>query len=390
METPRTWRWSALVGTLLLVAGACDTAESPTDETARETASLGGPDGTASATAGDPDRGYAMGFTPYPHDGGLQGLQDALGLIETEGDLAAMHYDGGVPWVEALAGAPWPAAYRAEVEGKANAVPSGHEVYLAVTPISFERDAMAPYSGADGVVRLPEPWNAYPLNHPDVIEAYGAFVLRMVDLYDPDYFAYAIEPNLFAENRPGDWPAFVELAASTYQRVKAAHPDLPTFVSIQAEWFHRAPAAQTAFIADLLPYTDLIAISSYPYIDSVVASAMPDDYFEVLRALAPEKPFAVAETGWPAEPVGAPYPAAIASDEAAQAAFVDWLLADAERADAAFVTWFLPRDLDGQWEAGLSTLPVAPTARLFRDNGLFAGDGTPRAALDRWREAFAE
>lgn len=338
----------------------------------------------ASAVTG-PSRSFAMGFTPYPHDGQIEGLLDALEIIEREGDLAAIHYDGGVPWIEALSGAPWPEAYRAEVEGKANAIPDGHLVYLAVTPISFERDAMAPYAGAGGTVPLPGPWSGYALNDPDVIEAYGSFVLRMVDLYDPDYLAYAIEPNLFADNRPNDWPAFVGLAAATYARVKAEHPRLPTFVSIQAEWYHRAPQEQQGFIADLLPYTDLIAVSSYAYIDQVSAAGIPDDYFAALRDLAPEKPFAVAETGWPAEDVGEPYPVAIAADAVAQDAYLEWLLADAVGAAAEFVTWFLPRDLDGQWEDSLVGTTIAPTARLFRDNGLFAGDGTARPALDRWR-----
>ena len=49
------------------------------------------------------------------------------------------------------------------------------------------------------------------------------------------------------------------------------------------------------------------------------------------------------------------------------------------------MTWFLPRDLDGQWENSLAGTAIAPTARLFPDNGLFAGDGTARPALDRWR-----
>ncbi len=373
------------------IAAACDSAEAPEADPTRAngastTAAAIAP-GSAAPDTATPGRGYAMGFTPYPHDGAVQGLLDALEIIEDEADLIAFHYDGGIPWVESFAGAPWPEAYRAEVEGKANAIPDGHLVYLAVTPISFERDALAPNVGTGG---LPAPWDGYAFNHPDVIEAYGRFVLRMVDLYDPDYLAYAVEPNLFADSRPALWPAFLELAIATYDRVKAAHPDLPTFVSLQAEWYHRAPAVQQAFVTDLLPVTDLLAVSSYPYIDGHAGTAIPPAYFEDLRTLAPDKPFAVAETGWPAEPVGAPYPVAIPSTEADQDAFLEWLLADAAAADAEFVTWFLPRDLDGQWETSLSTSPLAATARIFRDNGLLAGDATPRAALTRWREAFAE
>lgn len=392
MQPTRAWRTSlfgAVAAAVLLVVAACEEAAAPSEAptTGSTEPATSAPAGSPTATIVGPARSYAMGFTPYPHDGALQGLLDALAIIEDDADLIALHYDGGVPWVESLSGAPWPETYRAEVEGKANAIPDGHLVYLAVTPISFERDALAPDVGTQG---LPAPWNGYAFNHPDVIQAYGQFVLRMIDLYDPDYLAYAIEPNLFADNHPADWPAFLELAVATYQTIKAERPDLPAFVSFQAEWYHRAPAVQQGFVTDLLPYTDMLTISSYPYIDGQAAAAIPANYFGALRDLAPDKPFAVAETGWPAEPIGAPYPVAIPSDEAAQNAFLDWLLADAETADAEFVTWFLPRDLDGQWDAGLSTSPLAATARIFRDNGLLAGDGTPRPGLDRWREALAE
>lgn len=388
MDLPRALRALLVLATFFAVGAACDGAAAPNaDPTRGSRDSSTTPSGATTAVGTEPARSYAMGFTPYPHDGAIQGLLDALEIIEDDADLIAMHYDGGVPWVESLSGAPFPEAYRAEVEGKANAIPNGHLVYLAVTPISFERDALAPNVGSQG---LPPPWDGYAFNHPDVIEAYGAFVLRMVDLYNPDYLAYAIEPNLFADSRPADWPAFLELAIATYQRVKAAHADLPTFVSFQAEWYHRAPLTQQAFITDLLPYTDLLAISSYPYLDGQLATAMPPGYFAALRDLAPEKPFAIAETGWPAEPIGAPYPVAIPSTESDQDAFLEWLLRDAADADAEFVTWFLPRDLDGQWEAGLSASSLAATARIFRDNGLLAGDGTARTGLDRWREALAE
>ena len=366
-----------LLALTLLLAAAC-TSDDPASAGSAGDATAPATTSEATPVPSDPGRSYAMGFTPYPHDGALQGLLDALEIIEAEADLIAVHYDGGVPWIESLAGAPWPAAYRAEVEGKANALPDGHLVYLAVTPIAFERDALAPDVGTAG---LPAPWNGYALNHPDVIEAYGRFVLRMIDLYDPDYLAYAIEPNIFAGSRPDQWPAFLELAVATYRRIKAAHPDLPAFVSLQAEWYHRDPATQRGLFIDLLAYTDLLAVSSYPYIDGHAAGAIPEGYFAAIRDLAPDKPFAVAETGWPAEPIGEPYPVAIPADEAAQRTFVEWLLEDAAAADAEFVTWFLPRDLDGQWDAGLADSPLAPTARLFRDNGLLAGDGTPRPGL---------
>lgn len=379
---------AALVLGLLLVA--CGSTPEASDTTAgastRDTTAT--QPATTSPTEAPQPRAAALGLTPHPHDGTIEGLLAAFEYIKRDANLAAMHFDGGVSWPELLAGPTWSDAYDAEARGKAGVIPAGHLVYLAVTPISFERDGLAAYYGTAFGQPLPAPWDAYDFNHPDVIEAYGRFVEQMVDLYQPDYLAYAIEPNLLATNAPNQWPAFLELAAAAYARIKATHPDLPVFVTLQVEVYNDDPAAQALLIEQLLPYTDLIALSSYPFMRELQVDTLPDNYFTALADLAPDKGFAIAETGWPAEPIVAPYPVTIPADEAAQRAYVERLLGDASQLDAEFVVWFFPRDFDAHWDAELAQHPAAPTLRLWRDNGLYAGDGQPRPALDAWRSAL--
>jgi hypothetical protein len=381
MRVASSWLFVLVLAVGMLPLIACVQPEATPTETPRL---------TPTPTFAGPTRTFALGFTDFPHQLSIEALLEAYAVIERDGDLATLHFDDGVPWPEALAGEAYPKSYQDEVNGKASLVPSSHLVYLAITPISFGRDGLASYRGATANEPLPAPWDGYTFDQPDVVDAFAAHAERMIETYSPDFFAYAIEANMLYANRPDLWPAFLALAEATYDSVKASHPELPVFVTLQAELFHQEPAAQTAAIAQLLPFTDLIAVSTYPFIEELDVAEIPPRYFADLAELAPEKPFAVAETGWPAENVGLPYPATLPGSDEAQRTYVERLLREAEEMDMAFVTWFFTRDYDAQWEEFLSAHPAAATLRIWRDNGLYTGEGEPRSALASWREALAK
>jgi hypothetical protein len=69
--------------------------------------------------------------------------------------------------------------------------------------------------------------------------------------------------------------------------------------------------------------------------------------------------------------------------------YVERLLSDADRLSAVFVCWFFTRDYDDWWESEIQFLPTAPLIRLWKDTGLYRGDGTARPALESWRAALA-
>jgi len=204
-----------------------------------------------------------------------------------------------------------------------------------------------------------------------VITAFGRFAHHVIARLEPDYFAYAIEPNILLDASPEQWPAFITFASRVYPVLKAAHPDLPVFVTLQAEWFHHDPEVQAGRLAELMPYTDMIAVSAYGYVRNVNPTAV-DDYFDALITLAPEKPFATSETGWPTEPLEPPFAGGGAFIPTGQAQYVEWLLDTADTLDATFVVWFFPRDFDEYWSRGLSGSPGAAAVRLFRGDGLLA------------------
>ena len=339
-------------------------------------------------------RSYAMGFTPFPYAMTEEAYIDTWEVISTDGDMAALHFDGGVPWQEAYDETAYPTNFQNELDFSDGAVPFGHVRYVAVTPISDRRNGLALNRGEMPNESLPWPWNGYTFDDPEVIAAYKNHCEKMIDELDPDYFAYGIEVNSLNWLAPGKWDAFVTLAAEIYPHLKMLYPDLPVFLTFQADAFHNYPTSQTAAIQEVLPYTDVVAVSGYPFTDPQLDPlgdplAVRADYFTALADLAPDKPFAVAETAWPAETIDDPYWIEIPASEETQLQYLELLFAECDYLDALFICWFFPRDYDDVWEEYFQYDPEAALFRTWRDTGLYAGDGTERQALLSWRQTLA-
>jgi hypothetical protein len=330
-----------------------------------------------------------MGFTPFPYARTLQAVADTWAVIGRDADLVTYHYDDGVPWQEAYDQTAYPADYQNELVASAAAAPPGHRRYLAITPIAFMRDGLAPDRSGTGSVPLAAPWSTYAFDDPHVISAFTRHCERMIGIFNPDYMAFGVEVNLLAHSAPAKWPGFVALAHAVYDSLKASHPGLPLFVSLQADSYFIDLAAQQAAITQVLPYTDYVALSAYPYSQTADPADVRPDLFSALSALAPQKPFAIAETGWAAEDVTAPYPQVIPETPERQRAYVEFLLGECRTLNAVFINWFLTRDYDDLWTAELQFLPTAPLVRLWKDIGLYDEGGNGRPALTTWRSALA-
>ena len=378
----------ALAGATAFACGGgnADGTASPSPPPAAQAPTVTPTAADATAPAGPP-RSFRMGFTPFPFAGDIESFIAAAQLVAGHEDLAVHHFDGGVPWPQALVDDTYPSSLDNELTGRAATSPPGAARYVAVTPLSGNRGGLALLRADREGQPLPPPWDTAALDDSDVITAFTHYAEHVIARLQPDYFAYALEANMLLDASPEQWPAFIAFASAVYPALKAAHPDLPVFVTLQAEWFHRDRATQAERLAELMPYTDMIAVSTYGYVRNVNPTAIAG-YFDPLVALAPDKPFAIGESAWPAEALDAPSPADAAFTPEGQAQYVAWLLETANALDAAFVCWFYPRDFDQYWARGLDAAPNAATVRLFRDDGLWDGDGAPRPAMDVWLDWF--
>ena len=331
-------------------------------------------------------RSFRLGFTPDDLLDTPEVGKTVYEALSKHADLVAFHIGLGVPWEEALNERPFPPAverHLAKLSQLKGRLRGDHAVYLAVTPLKLTRNDIAVYWGGDAAGE--KKWKSRALDDPETILAYTRFCRRMIRAFKPDCFAYGIEVNMLAEANPGRFKQFLVLAKQVYETLRAENPDLPIFLTVQIDLYHKHRARQRRAIAELLPYSDFIAVSTYPYMEGYSPQTLPKEWFADVAAIDPEKPFAIAETGFIAEESYRNWLGVktVEGTEEAQAAYVRLLLQCADRQRARFVVWFFPQDLDEFWR-GQTNPAVKWFVKIWRDTGLVDGSGREREALKEW------
>lgn len=348
---------------------------------------------TSGAASQTPERGYRMGFTPFPWDATFEAVGWVREFVGGNADVLAAHLEG-VPWTEAAEGTPFSRAFEDRLGMTLAALPEGAPVYLAVSPLDILRGGLAEYYGEREGMPLPEPFAGLAFDDPVVQRAYLAYVERMVERCHPSWLNIGIEANELRRNSPELWEGYLRLHRATYAALKQAHPELPVFVSVTLHDLvnrDRSPELRAACIEgvrELLESSDLLAVSYYPFLhlgSRHVAEALGwlDTWFGDLG-----KPFAIAESGELAEPLYvAEHDVTIPGDPATQRDSLQSLLDYADAHDTGFVIWFLTRDYDDLYERMRESAPSI--LRIWRDCGLVDGDGALRPAGELWRERLA-
>ncbi|MCA9902777.1 MAG: hypothetical protein KC547_02880 [Anaerolineae bacterium] len=339
-------------------------------------------------------RPFYLGFTPFPYAISQEAVDFTYDHIAEDADLIVHHFDNGVPWVEALAGAPYHRNLQDDWNYRRSRTPATHQVLVTVTPIAFMRDGLANYRAEQEDMPLPPPFDTYGFDHPDVATAFMRYCEDIIAYFDPDYFMFGIEVNLLMKLAPDLWDSYMTLHRHIYTELKAAHPDLPVFVSVTGidllEGYTDVDHAnQMRALADILDYTDILGLSVYPYMTAYMTNSLPEAMFDQLVALT-DKPIAITETGYPAQTfsifAGNNVRVTLESDADKQARYIALLLAAAQEYDFVFVVNFVLRDYDALWQqiGAREDLTIA-----WRDTGLYDEEGAVRPALDLWRAALA-
>ncbi|MFN7965969.1 MAG: hypothetical protein U0V87_09825 [Acidobacteriota bacterium] len=336
-------------------------------------------------------RWFRVSITPFAYDISDESQLDTYARVNARQDMETHHVDDGVPWPEAYAGTPYHPAAEANIALRLANTPPGMKSYLAVTPLDSNRGDMAGYWSDSSNAPRPGVWADKDFDDPMVIEAYYKYCRDMVNRFHPTYFNYAIESLELARNAPARWPAFMRLLNAVYPRLKRDFPALPIFVSITL----RDPGTPgmtdyTDEVGELMKVSDYMAVSTYRYLfgsgnDKGNPANLPPGWLQQAADLAPDKPFAIAETGWLAENLNAPSFGLFVTGTAAwQADYVRALFSECERLKARFVIWFLAVDYDRLW-FWLTLLGQANDGwLLWRDTGLWNGQLSARPSLAVW------
>ncbi|MBI3140210.1 MAG: hypothetical protein HYZ15_16665 [Sphingobacteriales bacterium] len=266
--------------------------------------------GCRKKTAAD-TRSFYMGVTPWPADFTDAELGNAYTFISGNCDMVSHHFDDGVPWEEAWQQQAMPVQLQQELNTRITKTAPGKKILLSVAPLNLTRKEKAEYyTRADvGITdSIKQYWHSLAFNDPKVITAYVRYVSWLIDRLHPDFVNYGVESTVDTWDTHS-FDLYKLFLAAVYTQLKSRYPALPFFVSFMV---YEDPLA-LSLASQLLPYTDYITLSAYPY-TSVSSSAsgntdpalFPADYFTRFPDLAPAKPFAIAETGYIAEDLDIP------------------------------------------------------------------------------------
>jgi hypothetical protein len=331
-----------------------------------------------------------MGFTPWPCDDSLSAVNNTYTMIQEHGDMVGHHLMEGIPWQESLDEASLPVAVENDIAFRVSQTQSGKVVYLSIDSLNNERNNLAPYwLHSGGNEPLPSPWDSYDFDNLEVANAYSRFALRMIDRFQPAYFNYAPEISELMLNDPDRFDRFKLFASRVYQTIKAAHPDLPLMVSMALKSPGSTDAqTMTTNFTTIADYVDVVGISVYPYAffndqqDRGDPANLPSDWLNQITAIAPDKTYAVTETGWIAEDLDIPvFGYTAQSDPDRQDEFVNRLLSESEKLSVKFIIWFSLIDYDSLWNGALGQDDIA---KIWKDTGLYDGQLNPRPSLTTW------
>jgi hypothetical protein len=334
-------------------------------------------------------RNFRMGFTPFPYEYTNKAVEFTYANVNYHSDIVIHHFDNGVPWDESLDDKKLPGNINLDLNSRISKTGPGKDIYLALTPLSTYREGLAGYWGESENMGLPEEWKHKSFDDPDVIKAFLNYCIFMVDRFDPEYLAYGIEVNMLGYHDPAAFEDYLVFLASVYPSLKSLYPHLPIFLTIQLETFNNNFDTQKYIMEALLPYTDYIAISTYPFGNFLDPGDIPADWFSRLYDMAPEKPLAVTETSFPAQDqYQESYGRTIKGNEEGQLEYMRLLFESMSVLDLRFLTWFVIRDYDQLWKV-MEENNTDEIFKSWRDTGLIDEKGGPRPALgywDRWLE----
>lgn len=333
-------------------------------------------------------RSFYLSFTFQPHDWSEQAFEETHSFIEKNGDMIFHYFDDGVPWQEAFQGSEYHKNVESQLNHRIEYLNRRKKIAVGVNFLGKDRISLASYWGETDSLPLRGKWTSRSIDDPDVIKSYISYCRSMIERFSPDYFIFGMEVDSVVLNISSEEFEKLEYTiSSVYTSLRNEYPNLPLILTFTLtppdEMRSRLP-----MVRRLLQYTDVYAVSVYPYLFDGIAgdsANIPENLLSGVRTYIGNKPFAIAETGFNAKSwrllrrlIWIP------GSEESQAGYVNFLLRESEKLNAVFVNWWVPRDLDRLWEK-MRQSGADPMLSQWNSNGLVDSQGKPRPSLENWR-----
>jgi hypothetical protein len=333
-------------------------------------------------------RSFYMGVTPWPADFTNAELDTAYAFINDHCDIVSQHFDDGIPYSEALNNLPMPSIFAQDVQSRKLKTPAGKKILLSVSALNLTRKAKADYYSNELIPDSTRTfWKQIAFNDPKTVTAYINYISFLIDQMQPDFVNYGVESN----NALWDSAQFVtykSFLSQVYGQLRTKYPSLPFFISFMVD----ESSQGLEYAKQLLPYTDYIGLSAYPYVTvsssgsgNTDPSLFPAGYFERFINLDQRKPFLFAETGYIAEDLNLPsLPLNKHGTSSWQQAYLQIICNLCNSRQARMLIWFCSKDYD----AGDSTLRALGKYNdifgIWQNIGLKDKTGAGRPAYHNW------
>lgn len=337
-------------------------------------------------------RTFYMGVTPWPADFTIQEVDTSYSFINSYCDIVSHHFDEGIPYEEAVKITAIPVALKQDMDFRMSKTTSTKKILLSVSALNLTRKEKSDYYDKSVVSdSIKNYWKLLPFDDPKIVTAYVNYIGWLIDGCRPNYINFGVESNnpLWDPVAFGQYKNFI---SKVYAQLKLKYAAIPLMVSFMVD----ENTASLTNAKQLLPYTDYIALSAYPYINVSSSSAgntntnpdlFPTDLFERFIKLDASKPMAFAETGYLAEPLNIPA-LSLQKDgnEEWQDKYLKLIFDICQSHKAKFLIWFCSKDYDA---AVLRLQQQGLYQNIFsfwKDTGFKDETGRERKAGKRWKD----
>ena len=333
------------------------------------------------------NRNFYMGVTPWPGNFNFTDLDIAYDFINSNCDIVSHHFDEGIPYEEAFNNDPMPIEIQQQIQYRNAKTNDDKKVLLSVSALDLSRKDKAKYYENSLVsTAIQQEWMSKDFNDSSVITAYINYLNYLITGFNPDYVNFGVESNVETFETL-EFVKYKDFIAQVYISLKGFHPNLPIFISFIVNENNQS----FLYANELLPYTDYIGLSAYPYIglnNSLIGetnpNTIPSNFFEKYITLS-NKPFCFTETGYIAENLVIPfYGLNKQGTPEWQKAYLEKIINISQSRNAAFLIWFCSKDYDygNQYlqQQGLYT----DLFGLWQDTGLIDQDNNKRPSYYLW------
>lgn len=332
-----------------------------------------------------------MSFTYQPYDWSPEAFSDTHSFIQNNADATFFYFDDGVPWIESLNRDAFHENVSKDIHSKAKEAKKTRQVFVGTNFLGKDRATLAPYWKEKDSLELPDAWAQKTLDDPKVINAYTNYCKRMIETFEPDIYVYGMEvDSIMMDPNEKNFRQLHIFLDSVYKALKQEFPQTTlvlTFVLLPEENMQ----SKLEMIKALLPYTDVYAVSLYPYLFDGIAgdsSKLSNNLFSQVRGYIGNKPFAVAETGFNAKDWKVLSRLIwIEGNETSQDNYLRFLLEESAKLEAVFINWWVPRDLDYLWKK-MKAAGADSMLSQWNSNGLLDAHGNKRKSFYRWKNWY--